>query len=268
MSGLHAWRSLRRTPLYTLAALLSLGIGIGLNAAVASAVRGVLLRPLDLPRPERLVLVRQDMTARGGARDDYAGWAVFSAWRARNRSFSALAAYGAYPAEISSLDPPESLAGAAVSHEFFSTLGVRPFLGRGFLAHEETQGRDAVAVLSYGLWVRRFGADPGAVGRTLTVTGKQRTIVGVLPRTFVWPLKPEVDFFVLASEPQATCPFCDDGAAWPEDIVLVMLHGPRSAQAYNRPILVSGILDIGTQTDEKTGFVSRVRLQDGKFKYA
>jgi hypothetical protein len=82
------------------------------------------------------------------------------------------------------------------------------------------------------------------------------------------PLKPEVDFFVLASEPLATCPFCDEGAAWPEDIVLVMLHGPRSAQAYNRPILVSGILDIGTQTDEKTGFVSRVRLQDGKFKYA
>jgi hypothetical protein len=82
------------------------------------------------------------------------------------------------------------------------------------------------------------------------------------------PLKPEVDFFVLASEPLATCPFCDDGAAWPEDIVLVMLHGPRSAQAYNRAILVSGVLDIGTQTDEKTGFVSRVRLQDSKFKYA
>jgi hypothetical protein len=82
------------------------------------------------------------------------------------------------------------------------------------------------------------------------------------------PLKPEVDFFVLASEPQATCPFCDDAAAWPEDIVLVMLHGPRSAQAYNRAIKVTGILDIGTQTDAKTGFVSRVRLQDSKFTYA
>jgi hypothetical protein len=82
------------------------------------------------------------------------------------------------------------------------------------------------------------------------------------------PLKPEVDFFVLASEPLATCPFCDEASAWPEDIVLVMLHGPRSAQAYNRAIVVSGVLDIGTQTDEKTGFVSRVRLQDSKFKYA
>ena len=82
------------------------------------------------------------------------------------------------------------------------------------------------------------------------------------------PLKPEVDFFVLASQPLATCPFCDDGAAWPEDIVMVLLQGPRSAQAYNRPIVVSGVLDIGTQTDEKTGFVSRVRLQDSKFRYA
>src|ERR1700674_5592121 len=78
------------------------------------------------------------------------------------------------------------------------------------------------------------------------------------------PLKPEVDFFVLTSEPTATCPFCDDAAAWPEDIVLVMLDGPRWALAYNRAIKVNGTLDIGTATDAKTGFVSRVRLRESK----
>ena len=74
------------------------------------------------------------------------------------------------------------------------------------------------------------------------------------------PLKPEVEFYVLTSTPMATCPFCDSEATWPKDIVLVMLARPRSTQSYSRPISVSGILDIGTQTDEKTGFVSRVRL--------
>jgi hypothetical protein len=74
------------------------------------------------------------------------------------------------------------------------------------------------------------------------------------------PLKSEVEFYVLTSTPMATCPFCDSEATWPRDIVLVMLARPLHAQAYNRAVSVSGILDIGTQTDEKTGFVSRVRL--------
>jgi hypothetical protein len=74
------------------------------------------------------------------------------------------------------------------------------------------------------------------------------------------PLKPEVEFYVLTSTPMATCPFCDSEATWPQDIVLVMLPRPGSPQSYRRPLTVSGLLDIGTQTDEKTGFVSRVRL--------
>ncbi len=79
------------------------------------------------------------------------------------------------------------------------------------------------------------------------------------------PLKPRIDWFVLTSTPTATCPFCDNEAAWPDDIVLIMLSRPVSALAYNKPIGVSGILDIGTKTDEETGFVSRVRLLDTKY---
>lgn len=74
------------------------------------------------------------------------------------------------------------------------------------------------------------------------------------------PLKPEVEFYVLTSTPMATCPFCDSAATWPKDIALVMLSHPLKPQAYSHPLTVSGILDVGTQTDEKTGFVSRVRL--------
>src|SRR6202521_124944 len=74
------------------------------------------------------------------------------------------------------------------------------------------------------------------------------------------PLKPEVDFFVLTSAPMAICPFCDSAASWPEDIVLVLLDRPVRAVNYDRPISVSGTLELGTETDEATGFVSRVRL--------
>lgn len=211
MSTLQVWRSLRRSPAFTAAAILTLGLGIGLNAAVSSAVRGVLLRPFDLPRPERLIVVRQDLSARGGKRDDYAGWAEFAAWRARNRCFAALAAHGGYAADLSSLDPPENVVGAAVSHEFFAVLGVRPLLGRDFLAGEEVKGDDGVAILSHSLWSRRFGADPAVIGRTITVTGRQRIIVGVLPSRFVWPLKPEVELWV----PQWTAPpLADWGSAY------------------------------------------------------
>jgi len=207
----YAWRSLRRAPAFALAAVLTLGVGIGINAAVFSAVHGVLLEPFDLPQPQRLVTVWQDMRARGGKRDDRAGWAVFDGWRARNRCFAALAAFSGHAADLSSIDPPENVVGAAVSHELFAVLGVQPVLGRGFLPQEETKGKDAVAIISYGLWQRRFGADPAVVGRTITVTGRQRTIVGVLPRRFLWPLDPEVEIWV----PQWLAPLPEDwGSAY------------------------------------------------------
>jgi len=82
------------------------------------------------------------------------------------------------------------------------------------------------------------------------------------------PLKPEVDFFVLTSLPMAVCPFCDSAAAWPEDIVLVFLNRPVRAIAYDRLLVVNGTLQIGTETDAATGFVSRVRLRDSKYARA
>jgi hypothetical protein len=82
------------------------------------------------------------------------------------------------------------------------------------------------------------------------------------------PLKPEVDFFVLTALPTTTCPFCDNEASWPDNIVLIMLERPVRALAYDQLLNVSGILDLGTQTDEVTGFVSRVRLRGAKYSRA
>jgi hypothetical protein len=118
------------------------------------------------------------------------------------------------------------------------------------LAARQAHAADRVAFAD--LWSE--GADFSA--RAKELAGKTVEMRGYMAP----PLKPEVDFYVLTSTPMATCPFCDNEATWPQDIVLVMLARPLRPQAYSRPLTVSGILDIGTQTDEKTGFVSRVRL--------
>src|ERR1700688_2191824 len=163
----HALRSLSQAPAFSLAAVVTLGLGIGLNAAVFSAVHGVLLHPLDFPQPARLYTVWQNMAKRGGTRQDATGSAVFSDWRARNHSFAGMAACWRQATDLSTIDPPDSVVGAWVSHEYFSVLGVRPARGRCFVQEEETEGRSSVVVLSHELWVRRFGGDPAILRKTV-----------------------------------------------------------------------------------------------------
>jgi predicted permease len=190
-----ALRSLRNAPGFSLAAILTLGLGIGLNAAIFSAVYGVLLRPLDLPQPERLYTVWQNMEARGGKRQDYTGFGVFSDWRARNRCFEGMAAFAKMPMDLGDIEPPESVPGAWVSHEYFSVLGVKAVRGRGFLKEEETKAKNSVAVLSSELWARRFGSDPSIVGKSITVNYAPVTVVGILPPGFRAPLTPEAELW-------------------------------------------------------------------------
>lgn len=189
----YALRSLRKSPGFTLAGVLTLGLGIGLNTAIFSLVYGILLRPLDLPRPERLYTIWQNMEARGGPREEWTSRGVFCDWRARNHAFAGLATFLEWPADLNGIDPPESVAGAAVSADYFSVLGVKPFLGRGFLKEEETEGKHLVAILSHRLWVRRFGGDPSIVGQEITVSDLRFTVVGILPEGFRAPLIPQTD---------------------------------------------------------------------------
>jgi len=188
-------RSLSQARAFSLAVILTLGLGVGLNAAVFSAIHGVLLRPLAFPAPDRLYTIWQDMTARGATRQEYGGKSVFTDWRARNHSFAAMAAFFRQPMDLSSIDPPDSVVGAMVSSEYFSVLGIRPLLGRCFVKEEETQGKNTVVVLSHELWVRRFGGDPAIVGKTIRANYAPYTVVGILPPGFSAPLMPDVEIY-------------------------------------------------------------------------
>src|ERR1700674_667599 len=104
-------RSLSQARAFSLAVILTLGLGVGLNAAVFSAIHGVLLRPLAFPAPDRLYTIWQDMTARGATRQEYGGKSVFTDWRARNHSFAAMAAFFRQPMDLSSIDPRAAWSG-------------------------------------------------------------------------------------------------------------------------------------------------------------
>jgi hypothetical protein len=187
----QAMRSLRRAPGYTLAAALTLALGIGLNAAVLSAVYGVLLRPLDVPDAGRLYSIWQDMGARGGDRQDYTSRPVFADWRARNRSFSGMALFIHGTLDLNALGM--SVPSARVSHDFFQVLGVKPALGRAFLPHDETKN-NTLAILADPLW-RRLGADRAIVGKQIKVSDISFTVVGVLPPGFHAPLTGDAELF-------------------------------------------------------------------------
>jgi putative ABC transport system permease protein len=176
-----ALRTLAKSPGFTAAAVLTLALGIGADTAVFSVVDAVLLDPLDFPREEELFTVWEDHTVRGGPASEWTGRAVFDSWRDGSEGFAALTAVTGWSAAFSGGDRTEVVPGAAVSHEYFRVLGREPVLGRGFLAEEETPGEDRVLVLSHGLWERRFGADPGVVGSTLTVNSEPFVVVGVAP---------------------------------------------------------------------------------------
>jgi putative ABC transport system permease protein len=202
----YALRSFGKSPGFTAAALLTLALGIGANTAIFSVVYGVMLRPLPYPEPERLLTLWQNLEARGGPPDEWLGRSIFCDWRERNRSFSALTVFSGSAVDLTGIDRPESLGGLLVSHEYFDVLGVRPALGRAFRPEEETPGNDLVVVLSHGLWSRRFGSDPAVVGRTVTLDGRPRTVIGVLPAGFRPPIGTTAEVF----SPLAIDPADDD----------------------------------------------------------
>ena len=167
-------RSLRRAPGFAAAAVLTLALGIGANAAIFSVVNAVLLRPLPFAQPEQLLYLGQGS----------AGEFTHLSERLRTLSGMALAVSQTHPVD----DGTESvrLEGAAVSTNLLDVLGVRPLLGRGFGANDATPGNGAL-LLSHGLWQRRFGASPDVIGSRVLIEGAPHTIVGVMPPAFAFP---------------------------------------------------------------------------------
>ncbi len=183
----YAARTLGRSPGFTAAAVLTLALGIGANAAVWSVVHAVLLRPLPYPHPERLVMLWE--TAPQVPRDSFSG-PDFLDYRARlagrdgRKPFAGLAAFVASGVQLDGENGPERIRGGTATEGFFQLLGARPSLGRTFLAEDHRPGAAPVIVLTDGLWRRRFGADPRIVGKSLPVNGRSATVVGVLPAGF------------------------------------------------------------------------------------
>ncbi|HET9795933.1 MAG TPA: ABC transporter permease [Thermoanaerobaculia bacterium] len=183
----YAWRGLRRTPSFTAVAIATVALGIGINTAVLGVVNGVLLRPFPFPRPDRLVMIREDMPEKNML-GMTASPPNFLDWRAQNRSFSDLAAYARSSDPLTGSGEPEQVDYASTTGSFFSVLGVRPALGRVYSPAECAAGKDHVAVLSHALWLRRFGGRPDAVGSTIRLGGEPYTVIGVATADLVFPL--------------------------------------------------------------------------------
>ena len=175
-----AFRTLRRAPAFMLLAVITLGLGIGANTAVFSVVNAVLLTPLPYQEPRNLVTVWEQ--GADGLRSN-TGYTTFLDWKERVKSFRNLAVLSYWTPSLSGSGEPERLEGLHVTQEFFSTLGVHPMLGRDFLREEDRPGANRVVIVSWGLWKRRFGGDPAAVGKAFQLNGSAYTLIGVLPRS-------------------------------------------------------------------------------------
>lgn len=181
-----AVRILRRRPGFTSLAVTVLALAIGANSAIFSVVEGVLLREPAFKDPDRLVFVWEARPQRNQIRN-VVGSFNYSRWRERTRAFSGMAAYGASGTNLTGSGDPERLDAGRTTGNLFEVLGAPALLGRPLADADSSPEAPAVAVLAEGYWRRRFAADPGIVGRSLTLDGRPTTVVGVMPRSFQVP---------------------------------------------------------------------------------
>ena len=181
-----ALRQLRKVPAFTTTVVLTLALGIGATTAMFSLVEGVLLRPLPFAHPDRLVVLGDHI---GNAPQLGITGPEIATYRDATTTFQTQGAYDVATYELSGIAAPEMLHGARLAASVFPTLGVAPLLGRVFTQQEDTS-HAPVAVLSYPFWVNRYHRDPHILGTTVTLDRRSFTIVGVMPRSFEFPLTP------------------------------------------------------------------------------
>ena len=177
-----ATRSLLRRPGLSVVALVTLALGIGANTAIFSVINAVLLKPLPFTDPERLVMVWS--TAPEDLAEGFSSYPDFRDWKEQASGLSGMAAFWTFPngdVNLTGGSEPQRVSVARVSPGFFEVLGIAPLYGRTFLPEESVAGKHRRAILSYGLWRRDFGADPGLVGRDVLVNGFPYTVVGIMP---------------------------------------------------------------------------------------
>jgi putative ABC transport system permease protein len=198
----YAARMLRRTPAFTLTAVVTLALGIGANTAIFSVASGVLLRPLPYPNADRLAMVWMD-NARISLREDWHSYPNYADYRDQNSTFDDLAIFNNTARTLTDAGDPERLIGAHSSANLFSVLGVGALHGRTYTPDEDGTAGASVIVLSHGLWQRRFGGRLDVLNTSISMSGRPMQIVGVMPDTFAFPSR-DTQFWVptAASEQQ------------------------------------------------------------------
>ena len=225
-----ALRGLLKRPAFTAIAVLTLALGIGANTAIFSVVNAVLLRPLPLKDPDRLMVFWHSAPAKGLRHLDLND-ALFAYYRERTNTFESLAAYEGGEFALTGNGDPEVVPGAIITFNYFNVLGREPLLGRSFTAQEDTPGNNNVAILSYSLWQRRFGGNPNIVGQSINLDSNPTTIVGIMP--------PDFDFPDPAERP---------GSSGHVQLWVPKGLNPQEASSYN--LLPVGRLRIGATEDD------------------
>jgi putative ABC transport system permease protein len=197
----YALRQLIKAPSFTVVAILTLALGIGACTAIFSVVNVVLLRPLDYPNPERIMLIRETQLPK------FPEFSVsppnYLDWEKQTKSYDSIAAYSGAALNLTGEGEPQRLVGVKVTAHYFDVMGVKPVLGRMLLPEEDAQGKNHVVVLSYPFWQRVFGGAGDAVGRTIQLNGEPYNVVGVAPPNF--GLASKIDVWTpMAFKPEET----------------------------------------------------------------
>ena len=184
----YAMRSFAKAPVFAITTIVMLAIGIGANVAIFALSNAVLLKPLPFAEPHRLMIVHllaPDREAPGVLHPMIWSYPKYGVFRETERAFESTAIFGGGNWNLTGTDAPERLSGEFVESTYFDVLGVQPAVGRTFTADEtRAPGSQPLAMLGYGVWTRRFGADAAVVGRPVRLNGIPHTIIGVLPRGF------------------------------------------------------------------------------------
>ena len=187
----YGFRGLLKRPGFTAIAVVTLALGIGANTAIFSCVSALLINPLPFPQQDRIVAIWDKNPSRGVERNEVA-MANYLDWRAQSQSFEHLALERWWSTNLTAGETPERVQGFLVTANFLDVLGVKPIMGRNFVEEENQPGKDAVAIITYSLWQRRFGSDANIINKPITTNGVVRTVIGVLPEDFNYPKGSEV----------------------------------------------------------------------------
>ncbi|HEY4740651.1 MAG TPA: ABC transporter permease [Candidatus Acidoferrales bacterium] len=187
----YAFRTLLKSRGFTALAVIALALGIGANTAIFSVADAFLRKPVAFPHLNRIVMLFNRTPG------DTQGWeypspADYLDWQKQSRSFEQIGAFQWSSFNLTGNGDPEKLQGAKISADLFNMISAKPLLGRTFSAEETEAGRGQEAILSYGLWERRFSSDPQVVGKRVTLGGRSYDVVGVMPRDFSFPMSTQI----------------------------------------------------------------------------